>query len=235
MWIFLEEFAVAQRILLVDDERKIVQGLASYFQQAGFETLAAYDGRVALELARREAPALIVLDLMLPGLDGLEVCRQIRRDSNVPIIMLTARVEESDTLIGLEIGADDYIAKPFSPREVVARARALLRRACGTLASSDTLRHGPLQLDLQRYTLEYEGRLIALTPTEFALLATLMRNPGRPLSRSQLLDAAQGDAFEGYERTIDAHIKNLRRKVEPEPANPQFILTVFGVGYKFSA
>ena len=223
-----------QTILVVDDERKIVQGLAAYFQQAGYATLSAYDGRVALEVARREHPDLIVLDWMMPGLDGLEVCRQIRRDSAVPIIMLTARVEESDMLIGLELGADDYITKPFSPREVVARARALLRRASGALGTANVLRGGPVLLDIDRRTVTVDGHLIDLTPTEFALLTALMRNAGRPLTRSQLLDAAQGDAFEGYERTIDAHIKNLRRKIEADPANPELITTVFGVGYKFA-
>lgn len=225
---------MSQRILIVDDVREIVAGLASYFQQAGFETIAAYDGRAALELFRRERPDLIVLDLMMPELDGLEVCRRIRRDSAVPIIMLTARVEEADTLIGLEIGADDYIAKPFRAREVVARARALLRRASGALGQqAEQLRGAGVVLDLERRTVEAHGRPVELTPTEFALLAALMRNAGRPLSRSQLLDAAQGDAFEGYERTIDAHIKNLRRKIEADPSSPEAILTVFGVGYKY--
>lgn len=224
---------MAQRILIVDDERKIVQGLVAYFQQAGFETLTAYDGHSALDLARREQPDLILLDLMLPEIDGLDVCRQIRRDSAVPIIMLTARVEETDTLIGLELGADDYIIKPFSPREVVARARAVLRRTSGTLAAPTSLRSGPVLVDLDRRQVTVNDHPVELTPTEFALLTALMRNAGRPLTRAQLLDAAQGDAFEGYERTIDAHIKNLRRKIEADPANPGSILTVFGVGYKF--
>jgi DNA-binding response OmpR family regulator len=225
---------MAQRILIVDDVREIVQGLAAYFHQAGFETLAAYDGRTALEIYRRERPDLVILDWMMPEIDGLEVCRQIRRDSAVPIIMLTARVEESDTLIGLELGADDYIAKPFRAREVVARARALLRRASGALAPPSLLRGAAIMLDLDRHSAEVRGQPTELTPTEFAILAALMRNPGRPLSRAQLLDAAQGDAFEGYERTIDAHIKNLRRKVEADPATPRAIITVFGVGYKFT-
>jgi DNA-binding response OmpR family regulator len=222
-----------QKILIVDDERKLVQGLAAYFRQAGYDTLAAYDGRAALDAARRDRPDLIVLDLMLPELDGMEVCRQIRRSSDVPIIMLTARVEESDMLIGLELGADDYVAKPFSPREVVARARALLRRAGGQLAASPVLRAGEVELDFDRRVVRTSGRPIELTPTEFALLAALMRNAGRPLSRAQLLDAVAGEAEAGYERTIDAHIKNLRRKIEPDAANPTYILTVFGVGYKF--
>lgn len=225
---------MSQHVLIVDDERKLVQGLVGYFRQAGFETLTAYDGRTALEIIQRERPDLILLDLMLPEIDGLEVCRRIRRTSDVPIIMLTARVEEADTLIGLELGADDYIAKPFSPREVVARARALLRRASGALVPAATLRGGTVTLDIDRRSVQVAGRSVELTPTEFELLAALMRNAGRPLTRTQLLDATQGDAYAGYERTIDAHIKNLRRKIEIDPANPAHILTVFGVGYKFN-
>jgi DNA-binding response OmpR family regulator len=224
-----------QRILIVDDVHEIVAGLAAYFQQAGFETLAAYDGRAALELFRRERPDLVILDVMMPELDGLEVCRRMRRESAVPIIMLTARVDEADTLVGLELGADEYVPKPFRAREVVARARALLRRVSGDLAPAATLAGAGVTLDLERRTVTAHGRPAELTPTEFALLAALMRNAGRPLSRSQLLDAAQGDAFEGYERTIDAHIKNLRRKIEADPAHPRAVLTVFGVGYKFAA
>jgi two-component system alkaline phosphatase synthesis response regulator PhoP len=170
---------------------------------------------------------------MLPEIDGLEVCRQLRRTSGVPIIMLTARVEEADRLIGLELGADDYILKPFSPREVVARARAVLRRASGALEPAKELRAGDVKLNLDRRSVSAAGQPVELTPTEFELLAALMRNAGRPLSRSQLLDATQGDAYAGYERTIDAHIKNLRRKIEADPSNPTYILTVFGFGYKF--
>jgi two-component system alkaline phosphatase synthesis response regulator PhoP len=223
-----------QRVLIVDDERKLVQGLAAYLRQAGFETLSAYDGRAALDIARRDQPDLILLDLMLPELDGIEVCRLIRRGSAVPIIMLTARVEETDMLIGLEIGADDYIAKPFSPREVVARVRALLRRASGALAPSNQLQIGGVLLDIDRRMVQVAGRPVDLTPTEFDMLAALMRNAGRPLTRSQLLDAVAGEEYIGYDRTVDAHIKNLRRKIEPEPAAPRYLLTVFGVGYKFS-
>jgi DNA-binding response OmpR family regulator len=223
-----------QRILIVDDERKLVQGLVGYFRQAGFDTLTAYDGRAALDIARRDQPDLIVLDLMLPELDGMEVCKQIRRSSSVPIIMLTARVEEADMLIGLELGADDYITKPFSGREVLARARAVLRRSNGALVPATLLRAGAITLDVDRRSVRVGEQPADLTPTEFDLLAALMRNLGRPLSRSQLLDATQGDEYAGYERTIDAHIKNLRRKVEADPANPQYILTVFGIGYKFA-
>jgi two-component system alkaline phosphatase synthesis response regulator PhoP len=225
---------MAQRVLIVDDEQKIVQGLTGYFRQAGYDTLTAYDGHEALHVARRDRPDLIVLDLMLPELDGIEVCRQIRRDSDVPIMMLTARVEETDMLIGLEIGADDYITKPFSPREVIARARALLRRAGGLLGAGESIiQVGPITLDLTRRSIQVASRPVELTPTEFDLLAVLVRNAGRPLSRTQLLEAVQGNAYEGYERTIDAHIKNLRRKIEPDPLHPTCIVTVFGVGYKF--
>jgi two-component system alkaline phosphatase synthesis response regulator PhoP len=223
-----------QQVLIVDDERKLVHGLVAYFRQAGFETLTAYDGRTALEIARRDQPDLILLDLMLPELDGMQVCQQIRRSSAVPIIMLTARVEEADMLSGLEIGADDYITKPFSPREVVARARAVLRRASGAMHPPAVLRGGDVVLDADRRSVQVAGRAVELTPTEFDLLAALMRNAGRPLSRAQLLDATQGDEYLGYDRTVDAHIKNLRRKIEPDPANPRHILTVFGVGYKFT-
>jgi two-component system alkaline phosphatase synthesis response regulator PhoP len=224
---------MAQRILIVDDEPKIVQGLVGYFRKAGYDTLTAYDGRSAIEQARREHPDLIVLDLMLPGVDGLEVCRQVRRIAEIPIIMLTARVEETDILIGLEIGADDYITKPFSPREVVARARAVLRRTVAAPLTDTILRIGVVALDHERRSVHVHDQPVELTPTEFMLLEALMRNAGRPMSRSQLLDAAQDHAYEGYERTIDVHIKNLRRKIETDPANPQCILTVFGIGYKF--
>lgn len=224
-----------QKILIVDDERKIVQGLQSYFRDAGFETLAAYDGRQALELFRRDRPDLVILDLMLPEIDGFEVCRRLRQISDIPIIMLTARVAETDSLIGLELGADDYILKPFSPRQVVARARAVLRRASGSLAPTTAIRRGDLDIDLDRRSVTVSGQTIHnLTPTEFEILATLARNPGRPFSRSQLLDAIQGDSYEGYDRTIDAHIKNLRRKIEPDSAHPRYIVTVFGIGYKFA-
>jgi two-component system alkaline phosphatase synthesis response regulator PhoP len=224
-----------QKILIVDDERKIAQGLQAYFRQEGYETLTAYDGRQAIDLARRERPDLIVLDLMLPEVDGLEVCRRVRQESSVPIIMLTARVEETDKLVGLEVGADDYVTKPFSPREVVARARAVLRRASGSLQPSTVIRRADVEIDLDRRTVTVGGQAIAsLTPTEFDLLATMARQAGRPFSRAQLLDAVQGDAYEGYDRTIDAHIKNLRRKIEPDPANPRYLLTVYGIGYKFA-
>lgn len=225
---------MAQTILIIEDERKIAVGLQNYLEGAGYATLAAGDGRLGLEMARRERPDLILLDIMLPQIDGFTVCRTLRAESSVPIIMLTARIEEADSLIGLELGADDYIAKPFSPRQVVARIKAVLRRSSGELEPAALLRRAGIELDQTRRSVAVEGRPITtLTPTEFDLLATLMRAPGRPFSRTQLLDAVQGDDGEAYDRTIDAHIKNLRRKIEPNPAAPQYILTVFGVGYKF--
>jgi DNA-binding response OmpR family regulator len=221
------------KILIVDDERKIAQGLQAYFRQAGFETVLAFDGPMALELADREQPDLIVLDVMLPGLSGIEVCARVRQRSAVPIIMLTARIEEEDTLRGLASGADDYVTKPFSPREVVARAQAQLRRASGALEPGSSLRRGGLAIDLARRTVDVAGRLVTnLTPTEFELLLALVRAAGRPLSRTQLLDVIQADGGEAFDRTIDAHIKNLRRKIEPDPAAPRLIVTVFGIGYR---
>jgi len=221
------------RILIVDDQPEIVRVLRGYFEQAGFAVLSAYDGNEALRMARAERPNLVILDLMLPGMDGLDVCRALRRESDVPIIMLTARVEETDALIGLELGADDYIAKPFSPREVVARSRAVLRRTRGeTRVDEDIIEMGELHLDVAKRTLHISDRTVELTASEFDILRTLMRAPGRVFTRSQLLEATQGFAYEGYERTIDTHIKNLRRKLGDSPRNPSYIQTVHGVGYK---
>jgi two-component system alkaline phosphatase synthesis response regulator PhoP len=222
------------RILIVDDEPHIVRVLRGYFEQAGFAVLGAYDGAEALRVARQERPDLIVLDIMLPRVDGWEVCRTLRRESDVPIIMLTARVEETDTLIGLELGADDYIPKPFSPREVVARARAVLRRVRtpSGAAEPETLDVGDLHLDVPRRTLRVGGREVELTPSEFEILRTLLGAPGRVFTRGQLLEASQGEAYEGYERTIDTHIKNLRHKIGDLPRRPEYIQTVHGVGYK---
>lgn len=225
---------MAKKILVVEDEKKLVAILKGYLEQAGFSVITASDGEQALAVFRHEKPALVLLDLNLPKLDGLDVCRALRKESNVPIIMVTARVEEADRLIGLELGADDYITKPFSPREVVARVRAVLRRAEGEPARAETLVAGDLTLDLTKHSVRLKDREIELTPTEFDLLAVLMQNPGRAFTRLQLLDRVQGEAFEGYERTIDAHIKNLRQKIERDPKNPRYILTVFGVGYKFA-
>ena len=224
---------MSKKILVVDDEKKLVAILKGYLEQAGFAVATAYDGQQALTIFRHEKPALVLLDLNLPQMDGLDVCRTMRKESNVPVIMVTARVEEADRLIGLELGADDYIVKPFSPREVVARVRAVLRRAEGEPARAEMLSAGDLTLDLGKHSARLRDRALDLTPTEFDLLAVLMQNPGRAFTRLQLLDQVQGEAFEGYERTIDAHVKNLRQKIERDPRNPRYILTVFGVGYKF--
>jgi DNA-binding response OmpR family regulator len=221
-----------QKILVVDDEPRIVELCRDYLKSAGFDVVTAADGPSGLAAARREKPDLVVLDLMLPGLDGLDVCRALRRDGNTPIIMLTARVDETDKLIGLELGADDYITKPFSPRELVARVRVVLRRAGGD-PSAEVLRAGPITLDRGRYEAVLPQGAIPLTPTEFEILATLMSQPGRIFSRSQLLNAAHGVAFESYERAIDSHIRNLRRKLEQDGDLPACIVTVHGVGYKF--
>jgi two-component system alkaline phosphatase synthesis response regulator PhoP len=221
-------------VLVVDDAPDILRLTRDYLEHAGFEVLTATDGSDALRLARSRRPDLVVLDLGLPGLDGLDVARELRRDSRIPIIMLTARADESDKLVGLELGADDYVTKPFSPKELVARVRAVLRRADGARSAGEHLRVGEVQLDLPRMLVTIAGHRVDLTATEFQLLATLARQPGRVFTRSQLLDAVHGVAFESYERAIDAHIKNVRRKLEPDPRAPRYIQTVFGVGYRFA-
>ncbi|MDH3518214.1 MAG: response regulator transcription factor [Acidimicrobiia bacterium] len=221
-------------ILVVDDELKITRLLRDYLQQAGFRVVTAGDGPAALTTARTEHPDMILLDLGLPGLDGLDVTRTLRKTSDVPIIMLTARAEESDRIVGLELGADDYLVKPFSPKELVARVRAVLRRVDATVEAPDLVRTGDLEIDSAKRTVTLAGRTIDLTPTEFELLVHVARSPGRVYTRSQLLDALRGVAFESYERAIDAHVKNLRRKLEPDPANPRYLLTVYGVGYKYA-
>jgi len=221
---------MSKKILVIDDEAKIVEICCDYLKAAGFETITASDGLKGLAAARREHPDLAVLDLMLPGMDGLDVCRELRREGKIPIIMLTARVEEIDKLIGLELGADDYITKPFSPRELVARVRTVLRRAGGD-ASVDIIRSGDLVLDRTRFLVSINNQEVALTPTEFEILATLASQPGRIFSRAQLLNATRGVAFESYERAIDSHIRNLRRKIEPAEGEPCHIITVHGVGY----
>lgn len=225
---------MSKKILVVDDEPQIVKVLKAYLEKAGFQVSTAADGRLALSIFQREKPDFVILDLNLPGLDGLDVCKAIRRDSNVPILMLTARVEEADKLIGLELGADDYVIKPFSPREVVARVRTIFRRTGGDPAQSETahIQVGELEIDPEQHSVTLAGRPIELTPTEFEILAVLARQPRRVFSRLQLMEQAQGSAFEGYERTIDAHIKNIRIKLEPNPKKPVYIHTVFGVGYK---
>ncbi len=225
---------MSKKILVVDDEKKILNVLRGYLEQAGFDVAVASDGKQALTVFRHERPNLVLLDLNLPGMDGLDVARALRKESSVPIIMVTARSEETDRLIGLELGADDYIMKPFSPREVVARVRAVLRRVEGQTAAVQVFRAGELVLDLDMHTVHLVGMPVELTPTEFDLLATFMQNPGRAFTRMQLLERVQGQAYEGYERTVDAHIKNLRQKIHDDPQSPRYILTVFGVGYKFA-
>ena len=221
-------------ILVVDDEPKIVRLARDYLEHAGFRVLSAHDGNAALAVARFDKPDLIVLDLGLPEMDGLDVTRALRKNSNVPIIMLTARAEESDKLIGLELGADDYLTKPFSPKELVARVRAVFRRIDAAGAGREMIRAADLTLDVPRLRATVGDHDVELTPTEFELLATLARQPGRIFTRGQLLDAVHGVAFESYERAIDAHIKNIRRKIEPNPRQPRYILTVYGVGYKLA-
>jgi two-component system, OmpR family, alkaline phosphatase synthesis response regulator PhoP len=221
------------RILVVDDEPKIVQLVRDYLERAGFAVSTARDGNEALMRAHSERPDLIVLDLGLPQLDGLEVTRRLRRDSGVPIIMLTARHEETDKVVGLELGADDYVTKPFSPRELEARVRAVLRRHTGD-SDAEVLRAGDLTLDIPRLRTDVSGRPVELTATEFQLLTALARQPGRVFTRAQLLDGIHGVAFDSYERAIDAHVKNIRRKIEPDPRTPRYLLTVYGVGYRLT-
>ena len=225
-------------ILVVDDESKIVRLVRDYLQNAGFRVVTAADGKTALAQFRYEQPDLVVLDLNLPGVDGLEVARAIRQaqttQRKTPIIMLTARVEEADRISGLELGADDYVTKPFSPRELVARIRAVLRRVQDSDPTSALLRAGDLAIDLEKRTVALGGQAIDLTTTEFDLLLILDRSPGRVFSRMELLDRVQGEAFEGYDRTIDVHIKNLRKKIESDPREPRHILTVYGAGYRFT-
>ena len=225
-----------RKILVVDDEPKISQLVGDYLERAGYEVQHARDGKTALSHARTDKPDLIVLDLGLPQMDGLDFTREFRKTSNVPIIMLTARSEETDKLVGLELGADDYITKPFSPRELVARVRVIFRRIENPGSTrAELIRAGDLVLDTQRLKVSAPGREIEeLTATEFELLAALAAQPGRVFSRAQLLEAIHGVAFESYERAIDAHVKNIRRKIEPNPREPRYILMVYGVGYKFT-
>ena len=223
-----------ETILIIEDEPKITKLARDYLEQGGFRVLVAAQGDTGLAMARREHPDLIVLDLMLPGMDGLDVCRILRRESDVPIIMLTARSEETDRLIGLELGADDYISKPFSPRELVARVRALLRRAKGAVYQPGVIRAGDLTVEIDSHRVTRGSEDIHLTRFEFNLLTVLAQHPGQIYSRAQLLEKLHGVAYEGYDRSIDAHIKNLRHKIEPDPAEPRYIMTIYGVGYKFN-
>ena len=225
---------MTETILIIEDEPKVARVARDYLEKNGYRVLVANDGNSGLAMARGEKPDLLVLDLMLPGMDGLDICRALRRKSDLPIIMLTARAEETDRLIGLEIGADDYISKPFSPRELVARVRALLRRAKGRVYQSGIVRVGEMEINTDNHSVILAGETIHLTRIEFSLLETMARHPGQIFPRAQLLENLHGVAYIGYDRSIDAHIKNLRRKIEEDPANPKYILTVYAVGYKFS-
>jgi two-component system alkaline phosphatase synthesis response regulator PhoP len=221
-------------VLVVDDEPGIIEIARDYLEHAGFGVITATDGPSALTAVRLRKPDVLVLDLGLPGMDGLDVARTIRRDSTLPIIMLTARDDELDRVLGLEIGADDYVTKPFSPRELVARVRAILRRVDRQEEPSDRIEVGDMSIDVPRMRVAVGDRAVELTPTEFQLLVALARQPGRIFTRSQLLDSIHGLAFESYERAIDAHVKNLRRKLEDDPGRPRHVLTVYGVGYRFA-
>ena len=224
-----------RRILVVDDDREVVRLIRAYLEQAGFEVLAAYDGDTAVHVIRRERPDLLLLDLMLPGKDGWAITRLVRAEpslAHIPIIMLTARVDDTDKIVGLELGADDYVTKPYNPREVVARVRARLRQP--DVAPPQTLRAGGLEMDVRRRDVRVDGRPVELTPTEFSLLQVLMEQAGYVLTRGELTRRALGVDFEGVERTLDSHIRNLRQKLEPDPTNPTYVQTVYGVGYRLA-
>ena len=221
-------------VLVVEDEMEIARIVRDYLSRAGFEVIVVGDGDSALATVRSARPDLVVLDLGLPGRDGLDVAREVRRRSDTPIVILTARGDESDRIVGLELGADDYVVKPFSPRELVARVRAVLRRARAAGRSEEVVRVAGVEIDTAKMRVRVSDRIVELTPTEFDLLVTLARQPGRVFTRSQLLDAVHGVAIESYERAIDAHVKNIRRKIEPVPGSPRYVQTVHGVGYRFA-
>ncbi|CQR71806.1 Transcriptional regulatory protein WalR [Sporomusa ovata DSM 2662] len=225
---------IPRSVLIVDDDVKLVELLQLYFQKDGFIVFTANDGLAALKIAHEKGPDILVLDLMLPGMDGWDICRTLRRDSEVPIVMLTARDEVSDRLVGLEIGADDYVTKPFSPKEVVARVKAILRRTKQITVKTQPVRLGDVVIDLNQFQVIKGGQPVELTPTEFKILELLAGHPGRVFSRLQIVEQTQGYSFESYERTIDAHIKNLRRKIENNPKEPEYIQTVYGVGYRMA-
>lgn len=228
---------MAQRILVVDDDKQIVRLIKTYLEESGYSVLTALNGEDALRVVRRDRPDLVILDIQLPGQDGWEITRRIRGDerlATIPILMLTARVEDTDKILGLELGADDYLTKPFNPREVVARVRAILRRAQTPPSSGRILHSGDLTLDLDQHTLSRAGNFVELTPTEYALLQTFMEHPRHAFTRTELIEKAMGYAYEGMERTLDSHIKNLRKKIEPDASAPTCIETVFGVGYRFN-
>ena len=221
-----------RRILVVDDEKKIVDIVKAYLERENYQVIVAYDGEEALDMARDQQPDLLVLDLMLPGISGWDVCRILRKESETPIIMLTARDEVTDKIVGLELGADDYVTKPFDPKELVSRVKSVLRRSQGNASHSAVLKVDELSIDVEKRLARIAGEAVELTSTEFDLLKIMAQHPGRVYSRMKLLDETQGDSYEGYERTIDSHIKNLRKKIEPDPNHPKHIVTVYGVGYK---
>jgi DNA-binding response OmpR family regulator len=225
-----------KRVLVVDDDVKVAKVVQLYLSRDGYDVIMAYDGLQALRLARESRPDLIVLDLMLPEVDGLQVCRTIKSETDVPIIMLTAKTTEHDRITGLDLGADDYMPKPFSPKELAARVRAVLRRLPQEALERGprVIDHGEIRIDFAKYKVSFGGKPLNLTPTEFRLLGTMARNPGEVFSRAELIDRVFRYDFEGFDRTIDTHILNLRRKLEPEPGNPRYIVTVFGAGYKFA-
>lgn len=225
---------MSKTIMVVDDEERLVSLLHAYLTQEGFRVVTAGDGREALFVAREERPDLIILDIMMPDLDGYGFMRQHRLERDTPIILLTAKLEETDKVLGLELGADDYVTKPFSPRELTARVRAVLRRLGQEMPNGEVLRVANVTLDRERYHVSVDGKRVDLTRSEFDLLAMLMATPGRAFSRMELLERLQGTAFEGYERTIDVHIKNLRAKIEPDSRDPLYIETVYGIGYRFA-
>lgn len=219
-------------VLVVDDNEKIVEVLTAYLEQAGFSVRSAVDGATAIAEVDRAVPDIALLDVMLPGVDGIELTRRFQREHGLPVILVTARSDEVDRLIGLEVGADDYISKPFSPREVVARVKAVLRRTGDQRPGDETVRIGELSIDPERRAVAVQGRDVELTRTEFDILAAMAAHPGRVYSRLRLLEVATGDSFEGYERTVDAHVKNIRKKLGEDPRAPRYVHTVFGVGYK---
>jgi len=222
-----------KRVLVVDDDAKTVELVKLYLKRDGYRVITAYDGVEALRLAREGHPDLIVLDLMLPGIDGLEICRTLRTESDVPVIMLTAKTTDQEKLVGLDLGADDYMTKPFSPRELAARVRAVLRRLPGERGPAE-IKHGELTVNFLKHEAFLKGKPLNLTTVEFKLLAALIKEPGRVFSRAQLIENALGHDFEGFDRTIDVHVLNLRRKLEPDPGHPRYIKTVYGAGYKLA-
>lgn len=233
-WKSEPENSMVKKILVVDDEERLVSLVKAYLEQEGYRVATARDGREALIVARAEKPDLIILDIMMPKMDGYEFMRLHHREQSTPIILLTAKVDEDDKVVGLELGADDYITKPFRPRELLARVRAILRRAGETEPTAETLRHADITLDRESHSVKVGESFVNLTPSEFDLLAVLMSSPGRVFSRLDLLDHIQGVAYGGYERTIDVHIKNIRSKIETDPRSPRYIETIYGVGYRFT-